>query len=302
MLCVHPFNLNFHKKYNETGLFKYLMLSHQFPHGLEVPCGKCLPCRNEKSFEWSRRLTDELGYWKKSVFITLTYDEDHLEYNSKGYPTLSKSTLQKFIKRLRRALGYHNIDTKLKYFACGEYGDRTSRPHYHIIIFGLGLWKYDKQLIKDCWTFGSIDFGSVTRASIKYVASYVNKKTGSGFDDTYSMLDIQEPFRLMSHKIGYQYCVDNRQLIEQFNYGAGLPRYYKKVIFGEDSEVLRQHSQQQFAKMIYKQYQIGVFDRDDLIDHYPTVYYDYTAKHHKKCLLRRSELNTKRQLYQRRQV
>ena len=45
---------------------------------------------------------------------------------------LKKSDFQKFIKRLRK-------DYDIKYFACGEYGDKTLRPHFHAILFGVNF-------------------------------------------------------------------------------------------------------------------------------------------------------------------
>ena len=56
--------------------------------------------------------------------MTLTYDEKNLP------DRLKKEHLQKFIRNLR------DDGKEIKYFACGEYGDTTNRPHYHMCIFG----------------------------------------------------------------------------------------------------------------------------------------------------------------------
>lgn len=104
----------------------------------------------------------------KACFITLTYSEKNLPENG----SLSSRDLQLFFKRLRKKLHPH----KIRYFACGEYGERFKRPHYHAIIFGLENSCLTWQLISDVWNKGIIDVGSVTKDSISYVAGYVSKK------------------------------------------------------------------------------------------------------------------------------
>ena len=72
---------------------------------------------------------------------------------------------------------------KIRYFACGEYGDRTARPHYHAIVFGLSLSSDDKQMVKDSWPFcdwsncsiARNSFGMAEPDSISYVAQYIDK-------------------------------------------------------------------------------------------------------------------------------
>lgn len=113
---------------------------------VEVPCGNCILCRIARTREWSTRLQMENSCWNESVFLTLTYDDDHVPYTNCGHLTLRKKDLQLFFKRLRESL-YRDLvasnpslpssvlrsRVKLKYFACGEYGDHTFRPHYHAI-------------------------------------------------------------------------------------------------------------------------------------------------------------------------
>ena len=89
------------------------------------------------------RVVHESYYWDSCIFLTLTYDDDHLPPNG----SLVKSDLQKFFKRLRK-----NSGKKMAYFACGEYGEQTARCHYHVILFGLDfLSKSDRDMIKLCW-------------------------------------------------------------------------------------------------------------------------------------------------------
>ena len=111
-----------------------------------VPCGHCIECRLEKSRDWANRMYAELQYHKVATFVTLTYDNDHLPYGEKYVdnegkerrnPTLIKKDAQTFIRSLRDYIGHNN---RISYYLCGEYGDRTFRPHFHAIIFG--YWDY----------------------------------------------------------------------------------------------------------------------------------------------------------------
>jgi len=150
MICTNPFKL----KKPEGGV-------------LELPCGHCLACKIAKSREWASRIIHEMVYYDKSVFVTLTYDNLYCPENN----SIDVSTLQRFIKRLRKI-----SNLKLRYFGCGEYGDRLHRPHYHLIIFGIGRSDVDKSLIEKAWPFGFVYLGSVTFQSARYVARYIEKK------------------------------------------------------------------------------------------------------------------------------
>ena len=99
-----------------------------------IPCGKCVECRLEKQRQWAIRCKHESRSWKKNCFITITYNDESIPYDW----SVRKAELQNFFKRLRRNLERKGRDLKkmpLRYFACGEYGDRRKRPHYHAILF-----------------------------------------------------------------------------------------------------------------------------------------------------------------------
>jgi len=97
-----------------------------FGQEYKIPCGQCMGCRLEKSRQWAIRSVHESQTHEQNCFITLTYAE-----MPEGH-SLNKKTLQLFWKKLRKAL----YPKKIRYFACGEYGDTFDRPHYHAIIFG----------------------------------------------------------------------------------------------------------------------------------------------------------------------
>lgn len=169
------------------------------------PCGQCIACRLNKVRDWTIRLMDEQKFHKESVFLTLTYDEEHLPNDH----CVHKEDVQDFMKRLRY---YH---PNIRFFACGEYGEKYSRPHYHLIIFGLGLndplFKgkvYDHKskgyyLLSKLWKNGNMYIGDVTYSSCRYVASYVNKKQfGKKGQDFYAKNHLTPEFTLMSRRPG----------------------------------------------------------------------------------------------------
>lgn len=210
-----------------------------FPEGLEVPCGKCLACRQQKRKEWSMRMLHELSDHKDSVFITLTYEGEEYDLGS-----LCKHDLQKFFKRLRK-----NIKPKkIRYFACGEYGDTTQRPHYHSIIFGLSLRPEDQSVIQSSWGLGNVHFGIAEAQSIAYTAQYIDKKLSgiNGYEE-YEAQHREPVFRISSLGLGKNFCDKNAEQITQQKFITvngvinSIPRYYLKRL-GLDNETFKDQS------------------------------------------------------------
>ena len=101
-----------------------------------VPCGKCQNCRRRRQAAWSFRLLQEMQHSHSAAFLTFTYEDEHLPlYDedeigmewAQGLPTLNKRDLQLFFKRLRKYQSKES-DWKIRYYACGEYGDESYRP------------------------------------------------------------------------------------------------------------------------------------------------------------------------------
>lgn len=110
-----------------------------------------------------------------SSFVSLTYDDLYLPWNGDvgshaDERSLDPEAVTKFIKRLRRKFP----SRKIRYFLCGEYGDESGRPHYHIALFGLG--RFAAKDIEEAWPFGFTHVGDLTKDSAAYVAGYVTKK------------------------------------------------------------------------------------------------------------------------------
>lgn len=203
----------------------------------KVPCGKCIGCKLEYSRQWANRCVLEAKMHKSSLFLTLTYDDlcvprvmygERENGEAREAMTLVKSDFQKFMKRLRSYVAYHINDSlagsaisfgesgpELRFFACGEYGPETLRPHYHAIIFGLDLPDkrlrsnvngnpyYVSDILSELWPYGHHIIGNVSFKSAAYVARYCTKKlSGTAAVDAYDFYGIEQPFLLMSRKPG----------------------------------------------------------------------------------------------------
>jgi len=100
-----------------------------------VGCGQCIHCRANRRREWVLRILLELEKHEFNTFLTLTYDDVHLP----GDQSLQPKHLTDFFKRLRKKVEY-----PIRYYAVGEYGEETERPHYHIALFGHPNCKYGR--------------------------------------------------------------------------------------------------------------------------------------------------------------
>ena len=159
---------------------------------IDLPCGQCIGCRIDRSRDWALRCVHEASSFTYNCFVTLTFDDVHL--NHRG--SLVKSDFQKFMKRLRKR--YDGIDAvsrpdgsvhfPIRYFHCGEYGSLLSRPHHHACLFNFDfpdkeLWStrsgvrlFRSESLERLWPFGFCTIGEVTWESAAYVARYVTKK------------------------------------------------------------------------------------------------------------------------------
>lgn len=148
------------------------------------PCRACDACKINDRRLWTNRILLESALHSSSVFVTLTYDDDHLPETQTAIGSLSPDDLKNFWKKLRKSIS----PKKIRYYAVGEYGDETFRPHYHAIVFGYpscewgGTRKSSKvccgpcEVIKSAWGKGHIELGDLTPESAQYCAGYTLKK------------------------------------------------------------------------------------------------------------------------------
>lgn len=187
MACYYPMHGWYSKTKNDSGkrsvTFRRQDAYIDMP--ITIPCGKCAGCKAVTSMSWAVRCYHESTQHLKNSFLTLTYDDEHIPADGK----LVKKDLQNFFKRLRKA-GFN-----IRYFACGEYGEHTRRPHYHVILFGENF-QFDKEDLTDTlytsetlrkiWGLGHVSIGTVTLQSIMYVVGYTQKKIAD--PDTFNLM------------------------------------------------------------------------------------------------------------------
>ena len=140
------------------------------------PCGQCMNCRINHKRKWTSRILMESMFHKRSIFVTLTYNDKTVPLDEDGQPTLVPKHLRNWLKRLRKA---HQHIGPVRFFGVGEYGDKTQRPHYHAILFGVDLDA--EQMICDTWNNqdeprGFISISELTSERAAYTAQYTTKK------------------------------------------------------------------------------------------------------------------------------
>jgi len=179
---------------------------------LLLPCSNCSGCRMDRSKSWAIRCIHESSMFERNCFITLTFNND----NVNGRCSLVKSDFQKFMKRLRRRFdGYEAVEKltgrvlnkdsvqaddyyyPIRYFHCGEYGSKHSRPHHHACLFNFDFpdkvllesrgtnHYYRSAELEKLWPFGYSMIGHVTVESAAYVARYILKKMNGKLAESY---------------------------------------------------------------------------------------------------------------------
>lgn len=110
-----------------------------------------------------------------TAFVTLTYKDEYLTMAG-NRPTVVPRDLDLWLHRVRK----HKHVTPFKYFAIGEYGCKTERPHYHALLFGLDADNI-QDAVHDTWAKKGDPIGRLTVDPIHtshpaYVAHYTTKK------------------------------------------------------------------------------------------------------------------------------
>lgn len=138
-----------------------------------VPCGHCYDCQSQRRQDWSVRNQIEFKHNPNAYFITLTYNDDNLTSLKMAKDTYlylpNKKHYQNFLKRLRK-------ETDLRYFGVHEYGKKTHRPHYHMLLyFQDDSYKLTLSKLHKTWGLGFVTKDKLTTARIHYTTKYLQK-------------------------------------------------------------------------------------------------------------------------------
>jgi hypothetical protein len=216
---------------------------------LDLPCGQCVGCRLERSRQWAVRCMHEASLYPDNSFITLTYSDENLPPRG----SLLKSDFQDFMKRLRKSIA----PKRVRYYHCGEYGEKLKRPHYHALLFGHDFEDkkyfsgkadcslYTSDSLSKLWPFGFSLSGSVSFESAAYVARYVMKKvTGDRSAEHYQGL--LPEYTTMSRRPGigqgwYAKFKTDVYPLDRIAVRGSLtrpPRFYDNLLAREDRSTL----------------------------------------------------------------
>lgn len=172
-----------------------------------LACGRCVGCRLESARNWGVRVMHEASGYDRNCVVTLTYADAFLPPGG----SLRYRDVVLFLKNLRESRVWRDEFGNrwfkpIRFFLCGEYGEKLSRPHYHVCLFNEDfsadryVWKpgqsgskqWRSPELEQLWKFGNSTVGELDRRSAEYVARYVVKKvTGDRAADHYRTVDLE---------------------------------------------------------------------------------------------------------------
>lgn len=224
-----------------------------YKHGVtEFDCGSCPECLRKRSNVWALRAVYEAKLHAFNCMVTLTYDTFAYDSNGKIIgenpvnPDLkvNKRHVQLFVKRLRK--WYSTItNEKIKVLICAEYGSRTHRAHYHLILFGVrfpdihyykkskrGNVIYMSNILTRLWSHGicTVDSINVHSAIARYCTKYCAKTRS---DETFMLCSKHIGMdSLYKDFNGINYMIDGKEYpIPRFIWERFITEKYSQLPF-----------------------------------------------------------------------
>lgn len=228
------------------------------------PCRKCIPCLRRRQQEWVARLTEELRQHEGNYFVTLTYDEQSVPWDTEtGLMRFDRPRIRKLCMDMRKRFQMRRLrnpafpaligapeylplpeDVHFKYYITSEYcPTSTQRPHYHAVFYGLQVDTYTAEILfRLLWPEGFVTVYPALDGAAGYISKYLCKDVLEV--DSYHSEIQDKPFQRQSNGLGKSY-VDrmrswheadpyNRQYYQYHGEKKVLGRYYKQKLFSEE--------------------------------------------------------------------
>lgn len=261
-MCTRPITIT--RTYPLVGTKQYL-----------VPCGKCAECRSRKRSELAALSVHQASVSSSMFFITFTYRNEcvpvaiSLDYcgerrlvgfergcadwlkNGNFYNrvldsldmqlccSLRREDIKNVLKEFRIVSKRKFKDKSLdfKYVVFGEYGDKTGRPHYHGLFYGLDFEQVE--LLCSLWNkrFGftykvpeikrKLDYKEQIAVS-QYVSKYISKGINARFDKLLPY--VEKPRRQSSLNFG-DFSSEELVRLSDFTMAAILGCFHSLVFY-----------------------------------------------------------------------
>ena len=250
-----------------------------YPMYIQVPCGKCVLCKDKKAREWSfRAMCENTTSTSQPIFVTLTYNNQHLPKCG-----IFKEEVQLFMKRLRIRLDRLHYKHNIRYFACGEYGHYSKRPHYHMILWNFprygtfeNIWNVIK-FVEKCWSVPTGEYntdGSPVTSQLGFVYCVPCDKGAISYVMKYMRKDIEQVsgknpvFFLSSRKnggIGAEYARKHRDFYRihpdcldiavtdpysGVTQSMTVPQYFKRIFYPTMSQCITKQARDAHKELL----------------------------------------------------
>lgn len=155
----------------------------------------------------------------------------------------------------------------VRFYYCGEYGDKLDRPHYHLCLFGVdfpdkehiytknGRKYYKSEILSRYWKFGNNVITDLTFESAAYVSRYCTKKLNGEAAKEYG--GRLPPFGQASLKpgigalwvdrFGFSDLYSNDRLVVRGGHFMKSPRYYDKLLEKRNPELFFKIKQARYS-------------------------------------------------------
>lgn len=240
-MCLNPRKVRYILQDGKKVLqWKKYCLQSDTINVVTLPCGHCIECKKKYTSAWVLRCQAELKQHKTACFLTLTYNKENNPI------VLVKKDFQDFMKRFREYLREH-FGVFIRFFACGEYGSKKQRPHYHCIVFGWcppdlqyfysenGIDIFLSNTVEKLWGKGFITCGiDMSPMAMRYTVKYLQKSNSKSLPVHPITGETVKPFTLMSRRPGIGANIETDENIYDLPTGklyldgqiVPMPRYY----------------------------------------------------------------------------